>query len=53
MGGKWTTHRAMAEDTIDRVQDTLALPRSPSHTRNRILYGGEGWSARQILYQLL
>jgi len=26
MGGKWTTHRAMAEDTISRVQQSLACP---------------------------
>ena len=30
MGGKWTTHRAMAEDTIHRVQQSLGVtPRSP------------------------
>lgn len=45
MGGKWTTHRAMAEDTIDRVQDSLRLPRSGSQTRNHVLYGGQGFTS--------
>jgi glycerol-3-phosphate dehydrogenase len=44
MGGKWTTHRAMAEDTIHCVQQTLGLPRTESQTRNHILYGGEGFT---------
>ncbi len=44
MGGKWTTHRAMAEDTIDRVQDALGAPRTDSLTRNHVLYGGEGFT---------
>src|SRR5215471_5796570 len=43
MGGKWTTHRAMAEDTIDAVQQSLCLPQTESKTRNHILYGGEGF----------
>jgi glycerol-3-phosphate dehydrogenase len=41
MGGKWTTHRAMAEDTIHRVQEALGVPKTDSRTRNHILYGGE------------
>jgi glycerol-3-phosphate dehydrogenase len=44
MGGKWTTHRAMAEDTIDRVQDALQLGRVDSRTHNRVLHGGEGFT---------
>lgn len=44
MGGKWTTHRAMAEDTIHVVQQALGLPRTESLTRNHILYGGEGFT---------
>src|SRR6201987_1945713 len=42
MGGKLTTHRAMAEDTIHVVQQALGVPRTESLTRNYILYGGEG-----------
>jgi len=44
MGGKWTTHRAMAEDTIRVVQEALGLPQTESQTRNHILYGGEGFT---------
>jgi glycerol-3-phosphate dehydrogenase len=44
MGGKWTTHRAMAEDTIHRVQQALALPHAISQTRNYVLYGGRGYT---------
>jgi glycerol-3-phosphate dehydrogenase len=44
MGGKWTTHRAMAEDTIHAVQQALGLPHTESKTRNHILYGGEGFT---------
>ena len=44
MGGKWTTHRAMAEDTIHWVQQALGMPQTDSQTRNHILYGGEGFT---------
>jgi glycerol-3-phosphate dehydrogenase len=44
MGGKWTTHRAMAEDTIHVAQRALGLPQTESLTRNHILYGGEGFT---------
>jgi glycerol-3-phosphate dehydrogenase len=44
MGGKWTTHRAMAEDTIDRVQQVLASTYAVSKTRNYVLYGGKGFT---------
>jgi glycerol-3-phosphate dehydrogenase len=44
MGGKWTTHRAMAEDTINAVQKALAVPITESPTRSHVLYGGEGFS---------
>ena len=45
MGGKWTTHRAMAEDTIDRVQDALGPARTDSPTGNHVLYGGKGFTS--------
>lgn len=45
MGGKWTTHRAMAEDAIDRVQQRLGGLRKESRTRNHILHGGQGFTA--------
>ena len=44
MGGKWTTHRAMAEDTIHRVQQALGAPKTDSRTRNYVLYGGHGFT---------
>ena len=44
MGGKWTTHRAMAEDTIHRVQQVLGAPKTDSRTRNYVLYGGHGFT---------
>lgn len=44
MGGKWTTHRAMAEDTIHRVQESLGRPRTEGRTRNYVLFGGEGFT---------
>jgi glycerol-3-phosphate dehydrogenase len=45
MGGKWTTHRAMAEDTIDAAQKALGVPVTESPTRSHILHGGEGFSS--------
>lgn len=45
MGGKWTTHRAMAEDTINAVQEALAVPVTECPTRSHVLHGGEGFSA--------
>ena len=44
MGGKWTTHRAMAEDTVNAVQKALGVPLTESPTRSHVLYGGEGFS---------
>ena len=44
MGGKWTTHRAMAEDTINSVQQALGLSPTGTQTRNHLLYGGEGFT---------
>jgi glycerol-3-phosphate dehydrogenase len=44
MGGKWTTHRAMAEDTIDAVQKYLEVPLTPTVTRNHPLTGSNGFT---------
>lgn len=44
MGGKWTTHRAMAEDTINRVQQVLGVSQTGCLTRNHLLYGGAGYT---------
>ena len=45
MGGKWTTHRAMAEDTINAVQKALGVAVSESLTRAHVLQGGEGFTS--------
>jgi glycerol-3-phosphate dehydrogenase len=45
MGGKWTTHRAMAEDTINAVQKALGVPLVESPTRAHVLHGSEGFTA--------
>lgn len=44
MGGKWTTYRAMAEETIDVVQKQLALAKTDSITSNHPLVGSEGYT---------
>ncbi len=43
LGGKWTTYRAMAEDTIDAVGRELGSS-TPSKTRELRLAGGEGYT---------
>jgi len=45
MGGKWTTHRAMAEDTVNAVQKALGMPVTECPTRSHVLYGGEAFSS--------
>jgi glycerol-3-phosphate dehydrogenase len=45
MGGKWTTHRAMAEDTINAAEKALGrTPPEESPTRHHVLYGSENWN---------
>jgi glycerol-3-phosphate dehydrogenase len=43
LGGKWTTHRLMGEETIDKVQEYLAGPRSRSLTKDHPLAGSAGY----------
>jgi glycerol-3-phosphate dehydrogenase len=45
LGGKWTTHRLMAEVTIDAVQRALTGEISPCKTRDHRIAGGEGYTA--------
>jgi glycerol-3-phosphate dehydrogenase len=45
LGGKWTTYRAMAEDTIDAVQKQLEGPVKPCLTRRHRLAGADGYTA--------
>jgi len=42
LGGKWTSYRAMAEDTIDVVQNRLGA-RAPCSTQDHGLAGAEGY----------
>ena len=44
LGGKWTTHRLMGEETIDKVLEYLGASRSPSLTSEHVLAGGLGYS---------
>ena len=44
LGGKWTTHRLMAEDTIDTVQREMGTPVSPCLTRQYPLAGAAGFN---------
>ena len=44
MGGKWTTYRAMAEDTVDEVQRRLGSGVTPAKTADHRLAGSEGYS---------
>src|SRR5215475_9039306 len=43
LGGKWTTHRLMAQDTLDAVQRELGVAVSASLTRQQPLAGAEGY----------
>jgi len=44
MGGKWTTYRAMAQDTINAVQKFLGVSISQCQTLDHRLAGSEGYS---------
>ncbi len=41
-GGKWTTYRRMAEETVDRAAALAGLPNCPSRTRELRLHGATG-----------
>ena len=45
LGGKWTTHRLMAQDTLDAVQRELGVPVSASLTRQQPLAGAEDYDS--------
>jgi glycerol-3-phosphate dehydrogenase len=44
MGGKWTTYRAMAEDTVNTVQKHIGTEVTPSPTRDHPLSGSDGYT---------
>uniref|UniRef100_A0A087YAP3 Glycerol-3-phosphate dehydrogenase, mitochondrial n=1 Tax=Poecilia formosa TaxID=48698 RepID=A0A087YAP3_POEFO len=43
-GGKWTTYRAMAQETIDAAVKFLHLPARPCRTVGLMLEGAKGWT---------
>ena len=44
-GGKWTTYRHMAEETVDKCIEVCQLtPLSPCQTTGLLLDGAHGWS---------
>jgi len=43
LGGKWTTHRLMAEDTIDALQREMGGSVTPSRTKQYALAGAAGY----------
>eukprot|EP00066_Takifugu_rubripes_P010839 XP_003978982.2 PREDICTED: glycerol-3-phosphate dehydrogenase, mitochondrial isoform X2 [Takifugu rubripes] len=43
-GGKWTTYRSMAEETLDAVVERLALSAGPCKTVGLMLDGAKGWT---------
>lgn len=43
MGGKWTTYRLMAKDTIDKTEDILRGSISECKTAEQLLIGAEDW----------
>ena len=48
LGGKWTTYRAMAEDTIDAGQRSLGVAVNECRTRNYALAGSAGFNPRYV-----
>ncbi len=56
LGGKWTTYRYMAKDTIDKACELLGVQRE-CQTANHVLVGGEDfafedWKIIQTVYRL-
>jgi glycerol-3-phosphate dehydrogenase len=43
LGGKWTTHRAMAQDGVDMTLGYLGMPLIPCRTAQHKLHGATGW----------
>ncbi|KAK3595397.1 hypothetical protein CHS0354_008830 [Potamilus streckersoni] len=49
-GGKWTTYRQMAEETLDRaVKECDLKPTSPCRTKGLQLDGAHGWSPTMFI----
>lgn len=49
-GGKWTTYRAMAEETVDKAIEVFRLqPKSGCVTERLRLVGSDGWSRNMFI----
>ncbi|OSX56431.1 hypothetical protein POSPLADRAFT_1175160 [Postia placenta MAD-698-R-SB12] len=49
-GGKWTTYRAMAEETVDRAVEVFGLrPKNGCVTERLRLVGSDGWSRNMFI----
>ncbi|KAI9342740.1 FAD dependent oxidoreductase-domain-containing protein [Zopfochytrium polystomum] len=49
-GGKWTTYRAMAKETIDKAIETFNLqPKGPCVTEHTLLLGSHNWSKNMFI----
>lgn len=49
-GGKWTTYRSMAEETVDRaVQECCLQPTGSCVTKGLLLEGAHGWSPTMFI----
>ena len=49
-GGKWTTYRAMAEQTVDRAETVGGWPHRPSRTRDLRLHAATDTAATRTEY---
>lgn len=45
LGGKWTTHRLMGQETIDKVLEYLKEPTIPAETQDHPLNGSAGYTS--------
>ncbi|PIL22688.1 hypothetical protein GSI_15381 [Ganoderma sinense ZZ0214-1] len=49
-GGKWTTYRAMAEETVDKAVEVFELqPKTKCVTESVRLVGSDGWSRNMFI----
>lgn len=48
-GGKWTTYRAMAEETVDRAIQEFKLNAGKCETERVRLVGSDGWSKTMFI----
>lgn len=48
-GGKWTTYRAMAQETVDAAVNLFKFPVGPCITERVRLVGSEGWSKNMFI----